>query len=356
MIVIPKETPIIEELNSYYVNIDRLFQYYQGVTDSGCVHFQLSSAEGVIFFDAFNLINGTFKAAESMISGKDAIDRLLSEAKSDKMLISIYEVPPEKIAFWANVANAQELYKDLSTEFTDLEALVRKMTADHLTGYIEVAFSPDDLAVLFMHNGKAIGIVSAESKWQLVQDQDLQTQLIARTRKDGAMLNVKKILLDQVSGNNSAINNGKNASAAVPAPEKDGEAVETDEEPEFEYREEYTGPLRIREMLQYLMLIHEKFIAGNRKIKDDFDTILKRKFVQKVDRYEFLDPFAEEFTYAKGKIDFSGQADDTRLARGILECLREIAVEHDMQKWLDKSLWPLREKYSREIEVLEIEF
>ncbi len=360
MIVIPKETPIIQELNSYYLDMDKLFEHYQGIVDAGCVHFQLPSAEGVIFFDAFNLINGTFRNAGTMVSGKEAVNRLLTEAKSSKVLLSIYEIPPEKIAFWANVANAEDLYKDLSTEFTDLEGLIRKMTVDRLTGYIEVAFSKDDLALLFMHNGQVIGAVSADSKWQLVPAQNMQTGLIERSRKTGAMLNVRRILLDKITGNNSVINNGKKDQTPSKAEEKPPakapkQEAESEPEFEFEYREEYKGPLRVVEMLQYLMLIYEKFITSNKKIKNDFATILKQKFVQKVDRYEFLDPFTEEFKYTKGKIQYTGRADERRLAAGILECLHEIAAENDMQKWLDKSLWPLKEKYSREIDELKIE-
>lgn len=352
MIVIPKETPIVRELNSYYLNIERLFHYYQGIVDAGCVHFQLPSEEGVVFFDAFNLINGTYKKAGEELSGKEAIDQILDEAKSNKMLVSIYEVSPEKIAFWANVANAEDLYKDLSTEFTDLEGLIRKMTADRLTGYIEVAFPSGDPALLFMHNGQIIGTISAESKWQLTRDQEIQVDLIEKSRKVGAVLNVRKILLDQISENNSVKINGKAAPNLNGAADK---PAAPSEEPEPVYTEE-TGPLHIREMLQYLMLIYEKFISSNRKIRDDFDTILKRKFVQKVNQYEFLDPFSEEFIYSNGKIEYSGAVDDKRLATGVIECLREIAAENDMKKWLDKSLWPLREKYSREFDLLKVEF
>lgn len=353
MIVIPKETPIIQELNSYYLDMEKLFQYYQGIVDAGCVYFQWPSAEGVIFFDAFNLINGTYKDSNSLVGGKEAVDLLFNEAKSNNVLLSIYEISPEKIAFWANVANAEDLYKDLSTEFTDLEGLIRKMTADRLTGYIEVSFTDDNPALLFMHNGQLIGSVSSDSRWQLVQSEQRQNDLIQKSRKSGAMLNVRRIMLDNVTGNGSVLNNGKKAAPKEPVKER---PVEEQTEIEPPLNNEDSGPLRIREMLQYLMLIYDKFISSNRKIRDDFDTILKRKFVQKVDKYGFLDPFAEEFKYANGKIEFTGKTDDSRLAIGLHECLREIATENDMQKWLDKSLWPLREKYSREIDYLDLEF
>jgi hypothetical protein len=351
MIVVPKETPIIEALNSHYLNIEKMFQYYQGVIDAGCAFFQLPSSEGVVFFDAFNLINGVFKDNTSLVRGKEAIDLLIEEAKSKKIMISIYEIPPERIAFWANVANAEDLYKDLSTEFTDLEGLIRKMMSDRLTGYVEVAFNSNDIALLFLHNGQVIGSVSAESKWQLVRTEKIQLDLVEKSRKIGAMLNVRRIVMEQIAMNGIAqgsvdsANQTRNNGNAVNSVSKPEAPSEPSEDPK---------PLNIREMLQYVMLIYDKFISNNRKIQGDFDTILKRKFVEKVDKYDFLDPFTAEFKYANGKIEFSGRVDDVSLATGLVECLHEIAAENDMQKWLDKSLWPLREKYAREIDFLKI--
>ena len=351
MIVVPKETPIIEHLNSYYLNIEKMFQYYQGITDAGCAFFQLPSSEGVVFFDAFNLINGVFKDQTSFIKGKEAIDLLIEEAKSKKIMISIYEIPPERIAFWANVANAEDLYKDLSTEFTDLEGLIRKMMSDRLTGYVEIAFNSSDTALLFLHNGLVIGSVSAESKWQLVRTEKLQMDLLEKSRKIGAMLNVRRIVIEQMPMNGTAADSAN----AVNQPRNNGNTVNSLSKPEppSDHNED-PKPLNIREMLQYLMLIYDKFISNNRKIRGDFDTILKRKFVEKVDKYDFFDPFTAEFKYVNGKIEFSGRVDDVRLATGLVECLHEIAAENDMQKWLDKSLWPLREKFASEIDFLKI--
>ena len=351
MIVVPTETPIIEELNSCYADVEKLFLYYQGIIDAGCAHFRLPSSEGVIFFDAFNLINGTFKEKNSLLRGKAAIDLLFEEARSKNVMISIYEIPPEKIAFWANVANAEDLYKDLSTEFTDLEGLIRKMASDRLTGYIEVTFNADDVAVLFFHNGQMIGSISAESKWQLVRTEKFQRDLVEKSRKFGAILNVRRILIEQMEREKA------NApSPAQPQTKEKAPIAPPKPVPELPVQEKKPRELNIREMLQYLMLIYDKFISGNKRIRTDFDTLLKRKFVEKVEKYDFLDPFTEEFKYANGKIEFSGRVDDARLATGLLECLQEIAVENDMQTWLDKSLWPLREKYTNEIAFLKIQF
>ncbi|MBU1172134.1 MAG: hypothetical protein KKD44_21475 [Proteobacteria bacterium] len=343
MIVIPKETPLITNLNSYYLNIDKLFEHYQGVVDSGCIYFKSPSSEGVVFFDEENLINGTFRNKTSLIKGKEAIDLLMGESGSNNFSVSIYEIIPERITYWANLADAEDLHKDLSTEFTDLDSLIKKMVSEKLTGYIDVTFNKAEKAVLFLLNGEIIGTTTSEDKWQLNRTEALQQLLIDKSRTKGAILNVKKIPLKLIIENYTHtgpehVNPSDviNIETILPA-----QPVEVEK------------PLNIMGMLQHLMLIYEKFIVGNRKIREDFDTILKRKFMEKVDRFDFLDPFAAEFMYSNGKITYTGNTDKAKLASGLVECLNEIAGENGMQKWLKKHLGPWEEKYLREIEFIK---
>jgi hypothetical protein len=338
MIVIPKENPLITDLNSYYLNIDKLFEHYQGVVDSGCIYFKSPSAEGAVFFDEENLINGAFINKTSLVKGKEAIDLLMGESGSNNFSVSIYEIIPERILYWANLAAAEDLHKDLSTEFTDLDGLIKKMVSEKLTGYIEVAFSATDKAVLFMLAGELIGSTTSADKWQLNRTEAFQQKLVEKTREKGAILNVRTISLRQMIENYT---HKEQALPVKPADRKDGSRPQPVVEKE--------KPLNIIGMLQHLMLIYEKFISGSRKIREDFDTILKRKFMEKLDIYDFLDPFAAEFLYANGKITYTGRTDIKHVARGLMICLDEISAENEMQNWLKKHLGPWEEKYAREI-------
>lgn len=342
MIVIPKESPLITDLNSYYLNIDKLFEHYQGVVDSGCIYFKSPSSEGAIFFDEENLINGVFKNKTSLIKGKKAIDLLMGESGSNNFSVSIYEIIPERILYWANILDAENLHKDLSTEFTDLESLIKKMVSEKLTGYIEVSFGEESNALLFLLNGEVIGTTTSDDKWQLNRTMEFQQKLIEKSRKSPAILNVLKIPLKQIIENYTLTPSDE-------PPKQDIPKVEIIPATEVEKEK----PLNMIAMLQHLMLIYEKFITGNRKIRDDFDTILKRKFMEKVDTFEFLDPFAAEFHYSNGKIKYTGRTDVNILASGLLVCLDEIAAENEMQKWLKKHLGPWEEKYAREIGVIK---
>ena len=92
----------------------------------------------------------------------------------------------------------------------------------------------------------------------------------------------------------------------------------------------------------------------NKKITAEFDTLLKRKFVDNVDKYDFLDPFAAEFQYAEGEVEFTGKADEKQLAKGVFENVRELAEDLGILPQLQKELVPWTEKYRRYIEKFDL--
>ena len=196
---------------------------------------------------------------------------------------------------------------------------------------------------MFFLNGELIGSSSTEKKGELKRDDEFHQTLIKKSTETTAMLTVKKVSLMHIVQDYSF--NPKVSEPVSQSIEVDNIAI--DEKPEEEV-------LKIIEMLQQLMFIYEKFISGTKRISDDFDTILKRKFMQKLDKFDFLDPFAAEFKYLNGKIKYSGVEEEGVVAEGLVECLQEISEENKMQQWLAKHLLPWKEKYSNEISRLNI--
>ena len=60
MVIFPKINPVIEHLNSYYKNISRLLEHYQGELVSGVFHFRSTSSEGAIFFENNVVLEGIY--------------------------------------------------------------------------------------------------------------------------------------------------------------------------------------------------------------------------------------------------------------------------------------------------------
>jgi hypothetical protein len=326
MVVIPRQQPVLENLNIYYLDVRKLLEHFQGEIGSGGIYFKSHTAEGVIFFDHEHLVSGFFQDKEISISGNDAVERLLSAGNDYNFSVNIYQIGPEEVYYWANIPTAEKIYKDLSTEFTDLEGLIKKMSAEKLTGYIDVSIgNGKENGLIFLINGKIMG---GSYSWgngkpsPSKKDQDL---LIRKTKELSGTFNVCRIPL-------------KNAQ-----PDKEQISEQADHS--------QTAIV----MLESLLSIFEKVVSGKKK-KTDFQKLLKQKLVEKADRFAFLDPFAGEFEYAGHKITFSGRTRARHLVDGVVSVVKEMALDLGLHSTLIENLGPWLDEYADELADYDINF
>ena len=78
MVVIPRQQPVLENLNAYYLDIKKLLEHYQGEIGTGGVYFKSHAAEGVVFFDKDELLNAFYEEKELDLVGFQAIEYLLN--------------------------------------------------------------------------------------------------------------------------------------------------------------------------------------------------------------------------------------------------------------------------------------
>ncbi len=338
MIIIPREKPAIESLNSYYLNIKKLIEHYQGDLGAGVVHFTSPVAEAVLFFDEANLVNGHYEDKKQTIDGQAAIDRVMDLAGKNNFSVSVFRVIPERIYFWANLSNSKVLYSDLSSEFTDLEALIKKMEAERFTGYIDVQLTEEKAGgLLFFFNGEVIGGSSAAADGEINRSDAYREDLIKRSRQSGGKFSVHKIFMD-------ATNN-----VSVPARKKTAPQIPKPAAPAKTSSKTPMDSARVVEMLRVLLVTMEQVVRGNKKIRVDFETLLNKKFVEKADQYEFLDPFAAEFRYSGGKITYTGNSSQKVLVEAIVECTAEIASALGIMNELRLQLNPWRNGFADEV-------
>lgn len=318
MVIIPKEKPAIENLNSYYLNVPKLFEHYQGEIGAGGIHFKSPAAEGVVFFDKDDFLNGFFQDKTTELSGTEAIDRLLEPSSKYNFYINIYKLDPGQVYFWANMPDAKKIFQNLSTEFTNLEALIKKMSSEKLTGYIDVFIKAEnERGLIFFINGEIIGGSYSWGKDELSTSKESRERLIKKTKEFGGTFDVNRIFLKK----------GK---------KEDG--------------------IESIAKLEELLNIFEDFISSNKKNKLEFNTLLKKKFIQKVEKYAFLDPFIAEFEYFDRKIRFVGDAGDDELLKGVTESVKELVLELGMLPKFTNVLSLWSQKYKQDLDRLEISF
>ena len=325
MVIFPKEKPTLENLNSAYLDIRKLFEHYQGEFGSGCVHFKSSYAEGVVFFDKDELLTAVFRDGHGEIVGEASVDSIIDAAGKHNFSVSVYQIEDDKIYFWANMPGAEVLHNDLSTEFTDFEGLINKMAAEKLTGFIEVSIGQgEEAGFIFFQDGKMTGGSYSWTESSGLSSKTSQESLIEKTKALGGLCSVRRI-----------------SQSTQPATSDSGTA------------EAKTSFLVLR-LLEELLETFERVLTSNKKVKADFDTLLKKKFLEKVEKYPFLDPFTGELVYSNQKLSYVGSASDKELARGLMESIMELAGQLGIVPQLKEMLGPWSEKYGREMAGLGI--
>jgi len=298
MVIIPREKPVIENLHIFYLDIEKLLEHYQGEIGCGGVYFKSRTAQGVIFFDKDDLLNGFYEEKGRDLTGDRAIQQLVNAGGQSNFTVNIYQLAPEEVYFWASIPSAEKMYEGLSTEFTDLEGLIRKMSSEKLTGYIDVVIGGGrEGGLIFLINGRIVGGSYTWDNGAAAPSRRNQALLIDKSKASGATFNVCRIPRSKTTG-------GVGANAGAPSPS-----------------------MAVLGILEELMVIFENTVAGSKKVKNDFAKLLKKKFVQNAEIYAFLDPFAGEFDYSNRKIEFSGVASDQELFSGVVNSIRELALE-----------------------------
>ena len=95
------------------------------------------------------------------------------------------------------------------------------------------------------------------------------------------------------------------------------------------------------------MIIFERVVNSEKKIKNDFTLLLKNKFLEQAGKYPFLDPFAAEFEYSDHKVVFTGDPGEKELLKGVTDSVKELAEEMGLLGRLKEELQSLQAKYSK---------
>lgn len=325
MIVTPKEKPIIQNLNSYYVDIKKLFEHYQGELGSGAAHFNSPLKEAVIFFDKDDLLNGTFVDKGDENTGQTAVDRLIESARKFNYAISIHCIAPEIIYFWASVPAAQSVYENIDSQTMGFEKLTAKLKTETLTGFIDITIkSAAESGILFFSNGEILGGSYSWDTGKIDSPERNLSSLISKIKATGAVFNINKITLQP----------GRKRILRSTTSQPDG--------------------LNGIGALESLLSIFEQTLGAQKRIKASFPTLLRKKFVQKVERYTFLDPFAAELEYRDGKIAFYGEATIQEIVQGVTESVSELSNELGLRKQLVQRLDQWFKAFEKEVTAFHI--
>lgn len=326
MIVLPKDDSLFVNLNAYYLDIDKLIEHLQGEIGTGGIYFKSYTAQGALFFDKDEIINGIFESRDESLADRAAIERLTIASQSNYH-VSVYRIGPEDVYFWASLPGAEKIYKDLSNEFTDLDGLIKKMSSERLTGFIDVQFETDaDRGMIFLINGRMAGAASSWSNSNSGVTYENRDDIVNMSNKRTAVFSVCQIPITQ-----SKV-----------------------EETEEIYNDGGPVTAEIIHALEEFLTIFEQTVTSQKRVRTDFHKMLKHKFVKNAEKFAFLDPFAAEFLYERQKITFSGRASGRELSRGVIFSVIELADELGVRRQFSNQLSGWSERHGGKLIELDI--
>lgn len=322
MVVFPREEPVIENLNSYYLDASRLLEHYQGQLDSGAIDFKSSAARGAIFFDKDAPLEGVYESREERLLGKRAVERLLRSTNTENYNVAVFKLEAEEVYYWASLLEAERVYANLSAEFTDLQGLIRKMSGEKLSGYIEISLGRSgEEGLIFFRNGLILGGAYSRENGNLDRRRESREAIIQEAKAPGGVFHVSRIV------------------AAKRDPGR---------------RTPETPGQNILGSMEELLVVLEALIHGKKATKGNFVTLLRKKFIDLAETYPFLDPFAGEFTYDDHKIRYIGDESEGKVAEGLLASLRSVAEESGVQVEFEAGLGGWLKKHGGKMSPLGI--
>jgi hypothetical protein len=124
---------------------------------------------------------------------------------------------------------------------------------------------------------------------------------------------------------------------------KERDEVEVTEQDEIKSAGQGEDLKELLTIFQAVLSKAEKLIDGASRKKGLFLQLFKESLIEKSDEFGFLDPFASEFEYRDGLIQFTGETGVKDFTRGMLECLASTLYHLKKELPKDKIL-PLKLK------------
>ena len=194
MIVIPKEKPVHNNLNTYYLDIDKFLEHCKREQGSGCIYFYTPAAQGVVFFDTDDILNTVYVNSDGNVVDDDsAYQILLDSINKQTFQVDVYNIDLHHIYTWIGLHQLNEVEIKKQSDITSLDELIKRMQSQELSGYIQAKISDDEGLLLFQSGQFVCGSYS----WGdglLESDQINMQLLIEKSKKSGGDFLVKGTL------------------------------------------------------------------------------------------------------------------------------------------------------------------
>ncbi|MCI5144748.1 MAG: hypothetical protein D3923_04300, partial [Candidatus Electrothrix sp. AR3] len=152
--LLPREKPFLNVLNSYYLDVEKFIQHLQGEIGTGCLYGKGANQEILVYFDEYEVVRGVTQENGEPALVSDQLDHVMMAVAKRNFQVAVYYLDPDSIFFWGQMPAFRRAKAPLSSTRVSLPDLVFRLNKKSFSGFIELDVQKkQNCAVLFFHQG-----------------------------------------------------------------------------------------------------------------------------------------------------------------------------------------------------------
>jgi hypothetical protein len=156
--LIPREQPYLEGLNSYYLQLERFIEHMQGDIGSGGIHCRSPRMEMMIYFNESEIISNLLQEKGQSANFVPSYEIARSAFYSSSNAINVYQLDANAIYFWAQMPPFQRAKASLKSSEIPLPDLIFRLRQKQFSGFIDVQLmKKNDGGTVFFNEGDRVG-------------------------------------------------------------------------------------------------------------------------------------------------------------------------------------------------------
>jgi len=300
--LLPKEKPFLEGLNSYYLNLEKMIEHLQGEIGSGCIYGISPSRELLIYFDENEIIRCVLQEERHKALFYSDLQIIKEVFLQDNFIINIYFLDANAIFFWGQMPSFQRAKSALKSTEIPLPDLIFRLRQKNFSGFIDVQIvDQDESGLLFFNEGERVGGSYSWAKGGMSKiDEDYNT-LLSKVQAGEGKFNF-----------GSYVKKSELKAATKAAPKTPAAPIKT--------APKVVNPVssKLRPGLEeflyiYIQTMQEKGESAPVQVLDKY-------IAAQLDKFPYLDPFMGYFEYSKGIVKFSADAPKEKIAKALIGC------------------------------------
>jgi len=156
--LLPREKPYLDGLNSYYLHLERFIEHLQGEIGSGGLHCQSSNQAMMIYFNESEVISNLIQEKSCPASFVASHEIARNAFYSSIYSVKVFQLDAHAIFFWAQMMAFQRAKASLKSTEIPLPDLIYRLKQKQFSGFIDVQLvKKNDGGILFFNEGERVG-------------------------------------------------------------------------------------------------------------------------------------------------------------------------------------------------------